>query len=358
MVARPRPSFDRLSAVKAVIVKEFGGPENLAVADLPDPKPGPGEVLVRVRVCALNHLDLHVRRGIPAYKIKLPHVLGCDVAGEVVETGAGVATVKIGDRVAVAPGRSCRNCDACLRGRDSLCRHYGVIGEKGGQGGYAQYLVVPEPYLLPIPASLSFEQAAAFPLTFLTAWHMLMTLGGCGPDQWVLIIGASSGVGVAALQIAKLAGARVIAASTSQQKLEKAVGLGADATILTPAQDLVKKTRAATEGRMADIVIEHVGPAVFDAALKSLRLGGRLICCGATTGHDVTLDLRYLFVRQYQILGSTMGTLAETRLVARLVAEGRLKPVIDRSFALDEARAAHEYLEDKRQFGKVLLTVS
>ena len=341
--------------MKAVIVKAWGGVENLVVSDLPDPKPGPGQALVRVRACALNHLDLWVREGIPAYRIKLPHRLGCDVAGEIVELGPGVESFKVGDRVIVAPGRSCRRCEACLRGRDNLCDQYGVMGEKGGWGGYAELLVVPEAYLLPLPESLSDEQAAAFPLTFMTAWHMLISLGCCGPDQWVLVLGAGSGVGVAAIQIAKLAGARVIAASTSEQKLEKARALGADATVLAPAEDLVKRTRALTAGRMADIAFEHVGPATFSAALKSLRPGGKLITCGASTGPIVELDLRYVFARQYQILGSTMGTLAELRQVTRLVGEGRLKPVIDRSFPLEEARQAHEYLAQKRQFGKVLL---
>lgn len=343
--------------MKAVIVRAWGGPENLAVAELPDPTPGPGEVLVRVRYCALNHLDLWVRNGIPAFKIPLPHVLGSDVSGEIAALGPGVTSVKAGQRVAVAPGRSCGACDFCLRGEDSLCPRFGVIGENGGPGGYAQYLAVPERYLLPVPDSIPLDAAAALPLAFLTAWRMLMTLGRCGPDQWVLVLGAGSGVGVAAVQIAKLAGARVIAASTSEAKLEKIRALGADAGVLLPKEDLAKRTRALTGGRMADIVFEHVGKATFEAALKSLRHGGKLITCGATTGYDVALDLRYVFSRQYQILGSTMGSLAETRQVARLAAEGRLKPVLDKTFPLESAREAHEYLAAGRQFGKVLLEV-
>jgi len=344
--------------VRAVILESFGGPENLKIAALPDPKPGPGEVLLRVRACALNHLDLFVRDGIPSYKIKLPHILGCDIAGEVLEIGPGVDTFKAGDRVAVSPGRSCGRCEFCLSGEDNKCHRYGIIGAQGGPGGYAELLVVPEAYLLPLPQELSFEQGAAYPLTFLTAWHMLMTLGGCGPDSTVLVMGAGSGVGVAAIQTAKLAGARVIASSTSEEKLEKARALGADETILHPPQDIVKQTFKLTGGALADIVIEHVGPAVFDAALKSLKTGGRLVTCGSTTGPNVEIDMRFVFSRQLQILGSKMGTQDEMRRVARMVASGRLKPVIDRVFPLAEARQAHEYLAQKQQFGKVVLKVS
>lgn len=344
--------------MKAVIVKAWGGPENLQLTDLPDPKPGPGEVLVRVRFCALNRLDLWVRNGIPAYKLPLPHILGSDVSGEIIALGPGVASVKSGQRVAVAPGRSCRTCDRCLSGQDNLCDRFGVIGENAGPGGYAQLLVVPEEYVLPIPDSMSFETAAAFPLTFLTAWHMLMTLARVGPDQWVLIQGAGSGVGTAAIQIAKLAGAGVIACSTSEEKLERAKKLGADDGILTPKEDARKRVRAITGGRMCDVAFEHVGPATFESSLRSLRTGGTLVTCGATTGPEVTLSLPHLFVKQWRILGSTMGTLAETRTVARLAAERKLNPVLDRAFPLAEARAAQEHLAAGRQFGKVLLEVA
>lgn len=340
--------------MKAVVIEGFGGPEVLKPAVLPDPVPGPGEVLLRVKACALNHLDIWIRNGIPAYKIKLPHVLGCDVAGEVVAAGPATCA-KPGQRFAVSPGRSCGRCDFCLAGQDNQCASYGMIGAQAGPGGYAELLRVPEAYLLPLPESLSFEQGAAYPLTFLTVWHMLMTLGRCGPDQWVLVMGAGSGVGVAAIQVAKLSGARVIAASTSEDKLERAKALGADAVIHHPPQDLVKQTLKLTSAAMADVVVEHVGPAVFDACLKCLKPGGRLVTCGATTGPAVQVDLRYVFSRQLQILGSKMGTQAEMRRVARLVAQGKLKPVVDRSFALAEARQAHEYLAAQKQFGKVLL---
>jgi NADPH:quinone reductase-like Zn-dependent oxidoreductase len=341
--------------VKAVILENFGGPENLKLADWPDPKPSPGEVLLRVKACALNHLDFWVRNGIPAYKIKLPHILGCDVAGEVAALGTEVSGIKTGDRFAVSPGRSCKTCDACLAGRDNECPRYGIIGAQGGPGGYAELITVPQEYLLPIPDSLDWPSAAAYPLTFLTAWHMLVTLGQVKPGQFVLALGAGSGVATAAIQIAKLAGARVIAVSTSEEKLKRAKVLGADFTIHHPPEDIFKQTIRLTQSQMIDVAIEHVGPAVFDAALKSLKYGGRLVTCGSTTGPTVKLDMRYVFSRQLQILGSKMGTQAEMRHVSRLVWEGRIKPVVDKTFPLSEARQAHEYLAGQKQFGKVVL---
>ncbi len=343
--------------MKAVILEEFGGPEKLKAAEVPDPKAQAGEVLVRVRACALNHLDLWVRGGIPAYKIKMPHILGCDVAGEVAAVGPEVEGFQPGQRVAVAPGRACFDCEACLAGKDDRCRKYGIIGASAGPGGYAELLSVPERYLLPIDDKLSHEEAAAFPLTYLTSWHMLMTLGACGPGQTVLVLGSGSGVGVAAIQIAKLAGARVIAASTSEEKLVKAREHGADEVIHSPPEDIARRVRKLTRGGMADIAFEHVGPVTFEASLKSLKPGGKLITCGATTGPTVTVDLRYVFWHQLQIIGSKMGTLEETREVARLVCAGKLRPVVDKVFPLAEAALAHEYLAGKKQFGKVVLSV-
>lgn len=341
--------------MKAVVLKQFGGPENLEYSEFETPVPGRGEVLLKVRACALNHLDLWVRSGIPAYKIKPPHILGCDLSGEVAALGPEVSAVKAGERVAVSPGRSCLECSFCLGGHDNLCESYGIIGADGGLGGYAEYVAVPARNLLPIPESLSFEEAAAFPLTFLTAWHMLITLAGLKPGQSVLVVGASSGVGTAAIQIAKLAGASVLAASTSEEKLKRAKTLGADEVIFLPKEDLFKKVVHLTGRRGVDVAFEHVGPETFEKSLKSLKKGGILVTCGATTGPGVSLDLRYVFSRELKICGARMGTLAEMRAVSSLVFEGRLKPVIDRTFPLKEAKAAHEYLASHRQFGKVLL---
>ncbi|MEK7383268.1 MAG: zinc-binding dehydrogenase [Elusimicrobiota bacterium] len=344
--------------MRAIILKEFGGPENLVPATLPDPVPGPGEVLLKVRACALNHLDLWIRTGLPSSKVKPPHILGCDIAGEVVALGPGTRAVALATRFAVHPGRSCGLCDACREGRDPDCPSYGIIGAYGGlPGGYAELICVPALHLLPMPDTMSFSDGAAMPLTFLTSWHMLMTLAALKPGETVLIIGAGAGISVAAIQIAKLAGARVIATSTSKAKLEYARNLGADATIQHPPEDLARAVRRLTKGRMVDTVFEHVGPAIFGSALKCLKPSGRLVTCGATSGPTLEIDLRYVFSRQLKIIGAKMGNLAEMRTVWALAAEGRLKPVVDRTFPLEAARQAHEYLEAKTQFGKVVLTL-
>ena len=343
--------------MKAVVLEAFGGPENLHFCDHPDPDPGPDEALVRVRACALNHLDLWVRDGLPAYDISLPHILGCDIAGDVAAYGPGACGPKPGSRVVVYPGKSCGRCGACLRGEDNRCRSWGVIGAQGGPGGYAELVAVPARNLCPIPPGMTYEAAASFPLTFLTAWRMLVTLARVRPGQDVLVLGAGSGVGVAAIQIAALAGARVIAASTSAEKLEAARRLGAANAIQSPPQDLLREAKALTGGRGVDVVFEHVGPAVFEKALKALAPGGTLVTCGSTTGPVVPLDMRYMFSRELRILGAQLGTLGEFGDVMRAVAAGKLAPVVDATFPLEEARRAHEYLASRRQFGKVVLKV-
>lgn len=342
--------------MRAVVLKAFGGPENLEPSTLPDPVPGPGEVLLRVRACALNHLDLWIRKGLPSSKVKPPHVLGCDAAGEVVALGPGVSGFAPGERYAVHPGRSCGRCDACRDGRDPDCPSYGIIGAYGGlPGAYAERLCVPVEHLLAMPDSMSFVDAASMPLTFLTAWHMLTTLAALRPGETVLVLGAGAGVSVAAVQIAKLSGARVIAASTSRGKLEKIRGLGADETILHPLEELPRATRKLTRGRMVDVVFEHVGPAVLNEALQCLRPSGRLVTCGATSGPTANIDLRYVFSRQLRLFGAKMGSLAEMRRVWALAAEGRLRAVVDRTSPLEKARQAHENLESGSIFGKIVL---
>jgi NADPH:quinone reductase-like Zn-dependent oxidoreductase len=323
---------------------------------LPDPVPGPGEVLLRVRACALNHLDLWIRAGLPSAKIKLPFVLGCDAAGEVAALGPGAEGVVVGARFAVHPGRACGKCPACHDGRESDCPDYGIIGAYGGRpGGYAELLAVPVEHLLPIPPSLSFAEAASMPLTFLTAWRMVVSLADLKPAETILIVGAGAGVATAAIQIAKRCGARVIATSTSKEKLDRAKALGADLVVHHPPEDLVRTVRKLTDGAMADAVFEHVGGELIGEALKCLRRSGRLVTCGATAGPVAPIDLRYVFDRQLRIFGAKMGSLAEMRRVWTLVSEGRLKPVVDRAFPLAEARAAHEYLAAGGQFGKVVL---
>lgn len=342
--------------MKAAVLKAFGGPENLELADVPDPVPGPGEVLLRVRACALNHLDLWIRDGLPSAKVKTPFILGCDVAGEVFALGDGVEGVAVGGRYAVHPGRSCGKCPACLDGRDSDCPDYGIIGAYGGRpGGYAEWLAVPAAELLPMSGKQTFPEAAAAPLTFLTAWHMLVTLAELHAGQTVLIAGAGAGVATAAIQIAKLRGARVIACSTSREKLERAKSLGADLTLQHPPEDLARTVRKLTEGAMVDVVFEHIGGDFIGEALKCLRRSGRLVTCGATAGPVAPIDLRYVFDRQLQILGAKMGGRAEMQAVWAELAAGRLKAVVDRTFTLTQARAAHEYLAARGQFGKVVL---
>lgn len=340
--------------MKAVLLDRFGGPESLRLAEVPPPEPSADEILVRVRACALNHLDIWVRNGIPAYRIKLPHILGCDIAGEIAADSG--ALIK-GTKVAVFPGKSCGRCEACGSGRESQCPEYGVIGAQGGRGGYAEFVSVPAKNVFAVDASLGFEEAASFPLTFLTAWHMLLTHAMLQPGQTVLVMGAGSGVGVAAIQIARYAGAQVIAASTSEEKLRKAQALGAGMTIHAPPEDIYRKVISLTEGRGVDVVFEHVGPPAFDKGLKALRPGGILVTCGSTTGPTAELDMRYVFSRELRIQGAKMGTLAEFHQIVKLVNDKRLKPVVDSVLPLADARKAHERLEARCQFGKVVLAV-
>jgi len=333
--------------VKAVVLKAFGGPENLELRDVPDTVAGPGEVLLRVRACALNHLDLWIREGLPGSKVKTPHIPGSDVAGEA-----------LGRRVAVHPGLFCGSCPACAAGRESDCPDFGIIGAYGGsQGGCAELLAVKAGHLLDIPDGMSFQDAASLPLTLLTAWRMLKTLGEAGPGQTVVVVGAGAGVSTAAIQVAKALGASVIATTTDAAKVERAKALGADHVLLAPPADLARETRRLTAGAMADVVVEHVGPALFMDALKCLRPSGRLVTCGATSGPKVELDMRYVFSRQLRILGSRMGSLAEMREAWALVEAGKVKPVVDKVFPLAEAAAAHARLESRGQFGKVVLSV-
>lgn len=342
-----------------MLLTAFGGTENLVLRDVPEPVAGPGEVLLRVRACALNHLDLWVRAGLPAAKVRLPHVLGSDVAGEVAALGPGVSSVRVGDRLAVHPGRSCGDCAACRDGREPDCPSYGIIGAYGGlPGGYCEFLAVPEKHLLPLPhEDMSFAQAASLPLAALTAWSMLTTEGRLGPGQTVLVIGAGSGVSVMAVQIARALGARVIATTTDASKAEKARELGAHDVIHHPPEDLARAVRKLTEGALADVVFEHVGKAVIGEAIKCLKPSGRLVTCGATSGFDASIDLRYVFSKRLKILGARMGNLAEMREVWKLAADGRLRPVLDKVYALADARLAHERLESRGQFGKVVLEI-
>jgi len=340
--------------MKAVIFSEHGGPEKLVYGEVPQPVIGPGEVLIRVKACALNHLDIWIRQGNPSYPISLPHISGSDIAGVVEEVGVQVEGVIVGDRVLVSPGVSCWRCEFCLTGRDNLCQSYSLIGGKM-HGGYAEYLKVPFRNILPMPENLSFEQAAAFPLVSVTASHMLFALARVQHGETVLIMGAGSGVGSMAVQLAKLVGARVITTVGSDEKIPKAVILGADAVINHAKEKVADRVKLLTEGRGVDVVIEHVGPEVWDACLRSLTRGGRLITCGATTGAAVQLDLRHIFSHQLTVKGSYMGTRAELVKIVDLMGQKRLIAVIDRTYPLSDAQAAQEQMLSRNFFGKIVL---
>jgi NADPH:quinone reductase-like Zn-dependent oxidoreductase len=326
----------------------------LRIEDIPEPKIRPDQVLVRVRACALNHLDLFVRAGIPGMKFTMPHILGSDIAGEVVAVGELCERVKPGWRVLLSPGTSCRQCEACLTGNDNLCRRFTMFGY-GIDGGNTELLAAPEYSVIQIPDDLSFEQAAATPLVFVTAWHMLMGRARLQPGEDVLVLAASSGVGTAAIQIAKMFQCRVIATAGGEAKLAKARELGADHAIDHYQQDISAEVKKLTGKRGVDVVIEHVGVATWQKSLESLAPAGRLVTCGATTGFDAKVDLRFLFSKQWSLLGSFMGTMGELHQVLKFVFRKQLKPVIDRVYPLEEIAEAHRHLEDKQQFGKVVV---
>jgi NADPH:quinone reductase-like Zn-dependent oxidoreductase len=342
--------------MKAIVFSAHGGPEVLKYTDAPEPVVRPNEVLVRVKACALNHLDLWVRRGIPGVPFPLPHILGSDISGEIAQIGADVSTVRVGQKVVLAPGVSCGKCAFCVAGQDNRCRQFTNLGYMI-DGGCAEFARAPEVNCLPYPENLTFEEAASIPLVFQTAWHMLLSRAELQPGEDVLVLGAGSGVGSAAIQIAKFFGARVIATASSDDKLQKAKQLGADHLINHKSQKIRDEVRRITNKRGVDVVFEHVGTATWDDSLASLAAGGRLVTCGATTGYDAKVDLRFLFSRQLSLLGSYMGTKSELFSVMRLVASGRFKPIVDRVFPLAEAAAAHTYLESSSQFGKVVLKV-
>ncbi|PWB48535.1 MAG: alcohol dehydrogenase [Candidatus Methylomirabilota bacterium] len=343
--------------MKAVRFHEHGGPEVLGYEEVPDPVIAPHEVLVTVKACALNHLDLWCRKGMLGIQIPLPHISGSDIAGEVAAAGSIVTRIISGQRVIVSPGVSCGQCAHCLSGRDNACRSYEIVGGYRIDGGYAEYVKVPEVNVLPMPEGIGFEAAAAFPLTFLTAWNMLVNLARVRRGDDVLVMGAGSGVGTAAIQIAKLLGARVIAAAGSDEKLDKAKAIGADEGINYAGRDLAAEVRRLTDKRGADVIFEHVGGAIFETLIPILATGGRLVTCGATAGHLARTDIRYLFMRQLSIMGGFMGPKADLLSIIREIARGALTPIVDRVFPLEEAAAAQRAMEDRRLFGKLVLVI-
>src|SRR5262245_2389058 len=303
--------------MKAVVIHEHGGFEKLSLEDVETPSPAQDEVLIQVKACALNHLDIWVRRGVPGQRMPLPMIPGSDIAGVVKKAGSFVRGLKIGDRVVVSPGISCGRCAACLSGRDNLCASYGIIGENR-DGGCAEYVCVPGVNVIPIPGKLTFNEAAAIPLVFLTAWHMLVARAAVRPGEDVLVHAAGSGVSSAGIQIAKLLGARVIATAGADAKLKKARELGAVETINYKKLDFYEEVRRITRRRGVDVILDHIGADTWDRNIRSLRMGGRLVTCGVTSGFEVATDLRYIFFRRLSVLGATLGSKGELHEIMNL----------------------------------------
>ncbi len=340
--------------MKALAFNEFGGPEKLKLQEVPDPKIGPDEVLLRVRACALNHLDLFVREGIPALKTPLPFWSGCDIAGDVAEVGSAVEDVKVGERVAVNPSLTCGRCEFCQQGEDSMCVRYGILGEHE-PGGFAEAVKVRAGNILKLPDHVAYEDAAAFILVNLTAWRMLVTQAAVRPGEDVLILGVGGGVSSTAVQIAKLCGARVWVTSSSDAKLERARALGADECINYTKHDWAKVVFEKTARRGVDVVVENVGASTWKQSLRSLKKGGRLVTCGATTGPIGETDIRIVFWNQLRIIGSTMGNRKEFDSVMTQLFRGRLKAIIDEVVPLKDGAAAQRKLAEGKQFGKIVL---
>ncbi len=340
--------------MKAVLFHEHGGAEVLRYGDAPDPIIKANEVLIEVRACALNHLDVWVRGGLPGIPVPLPHILGNDIAGIVREAGGLVDWVVAGDEVLLQPGVSCGHCPACLRGADNLCPDYDILGYKRA-GGYAQLVAAPGVNVIRKPQNLSWEEAASLPLTLLTAWHMLVTRAEVKPGETVLVHAAGSGVGVMGIQIAKLHGARVIATASTEEKRLKALELGADETVDYTRDNWAREVRRLTDKRGVDIVFEHTGAATWENSIQSLKTDGRLVTCGATSGFAAQTDLRQLFYRHLTFLGSFMGAKSDLLDAMPFVEQGKIRPVVDRALPLAEARRAHELMMSREQFGKLVL---
>jgi NADPH:quinone reductase-like Zn-dependent oxidoreductase len=343
--------------MKAAVIRENGGLDVVRVDDIPDPKPAPDEVLVRIRYAGLNHLDIWVRKGRPGMQVQWPHVLGSDGAGVIEAVGSEVKHLKAGDAVVVYPGLGCGHCEACERGEKSLCPQFGIVG-MNRPGTFAQYVALPAANVFQKPLRLSEEEAGGFVLSHLTAWRMLMTRAQLKPGETVLIHGVGGGVALCALQFAKLAGAEVIVTSSSADKLEQAKRLGADETINYKTDNVAHRVKELTGGRGVDVAVDSTGAATFPLDLACLAKGGRVALCGVTTGAGAEADLRAIYWNQLTILGSTLGSVGDLREMFRAVTVARLKPVIDEVFPLARVHDAMERMETGRQFGKIVLHIS
>lgn len=344
-------------SMKAVVFHEHGDTNVLRYEDAPDPKSGPKDVLIRVRAASVNYNDVWARKGLPGMKFDLPHISGSDAAGEVIEVGKAVQTVSVGDKVVTHPSISCRICEACTSGHEYFCRNFKIWGFQTGpyDGADAELACLPEANVLAMPKNLSWEEAASLPLVTLTAWHMLITRAQLRGGEDVLIWGASSGIGVIGIQIAKMFGARVIAVSGTEEKLKKAKALGADEAINYRTQDVVQEVRRITNKKGVEVVFEHTGAATWERSIQSMAWGGRLVICGNTTGFEAKTDLRFLFNKQLSLLGSHQGSKAELIKGLKAIEAGKIKPVVDKVLHLKEAAKAHTLLEKGEHFGKIVL---
>lgn len=341
--------------MKAAIFQQHGGPEVIEIADVPQPQAQPGYVLIAVRAAAMNHLDLWARRGLPGLRLEFPHIGGSDITGTIAEIGEGVEDLEPGTRVLVNPSLWCGHCEWCRKGEESLCTSYRIIGEHLN-GGFAEFVTVPARNVLPIPDNLAFEDAAAVPLVYQTAWRGVISRGRLRPGETILITGCSGGVSTAALQIAKLTGAYVFAVTSGEDKSQRLRDLGADVVIDRLEHDFAKEIRSATEKRGVDMVLDSVGESIWPELARTLARNGRLVTYGATTGSKGQIDIRLAFWKQLQVIGTTMSSRSEFEEVMSLVFQGDLEPVIDVVWPLEKAREAHQRLEAGEQFGKIVLT--
>ncbi|OGL38694.1 MAG: hypothetical protein A2042_01310 [Candidatus Schekmanbacteria bacterium GWA2_38_11] len=342
--------------MKAVFITEHGGIDKIKFDEVKKPVISSKEVLIKLKAASLNHLDIWVRQGIPGIKVEFPHILGSDGAGVVEEAGQEVKNVKAGDKVLLNPGISCNTCEFCSAGEHSLCPAFHLLGEHVN-GTYAEYVKAPFENVHRIPGNLSFEEAAAFPLVFLTAWRMLISKARLLPGETILILGIGGGVSSAALRIAKHTGARVIVTSGDNNKIEKAKQLGADIAINYNEKDFAKEIRNLTQKRGVDVLLDNIGSVTWIKSLSSLARGGRLVTCGATTGANPQTDIQRIFWNQISVLGSTMGNRKEFLQILNLFEVNNLKPVIDSVFLLKDFREAQKKMEEKKQFGKIVIKI-